>query len=48
MSLAQLGDLDAFNQLVIRHERAVYGTCLRMLRDPHLAEDATQDAFIRA
>jgi RNA polymerase sigma-70 factor, ECF subfamily len=45
---AQGGDLDAFNQLVVRHERAVYGVCYRMLRDASLAEDATQDAFIRA
>lgn len=45
---AQKGDLDAFNQLVTRHERAVYNVCYRMLRDASLAEDATQDAFIRA
>ncbi len=45
---AQQGDLTAFNALVERHQRAVYSTCLRMLRDPHLAEDATQDAFVRA
>lgn len=48
VSLAQNGDLDAFNQIVERHQRAVYATCLRMLRDPQLAEDATQDAFVRA
>lgn len=46
--MAQKGDLAAFNLIVERHQRAVYSTCLRMLRDPHLAEDATQDAFIRA
>lgn len=45
---AQQGDLNAFNDLVTRHERAVYSVCLRMLRDAELAEDATQDAFIRA
>lgn len=45
---AQQGDLEAFNRLVTRHERAVYSVCLRMLRDASLAEDATQDAFIRA
>jgi RNA polymerase sigma-70 factor (ECF subfamily) len=48
VTAAQQGDLDAFNQLVTRHERSVYNVCLRMLRDPSLAEDATQDAFIRA
>lgn len=46
--MAQQGDMAAFNQIVERHQRAVYSTCLRMLRDPHLAEDATQDAFVRA
>ncbi len=46
--LAQQGDMNAFNAIVERHQRAVYSTCLRMLRDPHLAEDATQDAFVRA
>jgi len=45
---AQAGDLDAFNELVARHERVVYSVCLRLLRDPAQAEDATQDAFIRA
>ena len=48
VQLAQKGDMVAFNQIVERHQRAVYSTCLRMLRDPHLAEDATQDAFVRA
>jgi RNA polymerase sigma-70 factor (ECF subfamily) len=46
--LAQQGDMTAFNAIVERHQRAVYSTCLRMLRDPHLAEDATQDSFVRA
>lgn len=45
---ARAGDLDAFNGLVARHERAVYGVCLRYLRSPEAAEDAAQDTFIRA
>lgn len=45
---AQAGDLDAFNLLVQRHERPVFNVALRLLRDVGLAEDATQDAFIRA
>lgn len=45
---AQAGDLDAFNDLVTRHERAVYSVCLRLLREPAAAEDAAQDTFIRA
>lgn len=46
--LAQQGDLDAFNELVARHERTMFNTALRLLRDVAAAEDATQDAFIRA
>ena len=45
---AQQGDLPAFNALVIRHERAVYGVCYRLLRDVPAAEDATQDTFVKA
>jgi RNA polymerase sigma-70 factor (ECF subfamily) len=45
---AQVGDLTAFNSLVERHQRAVFNVCLRLLRDPGLAEDAAQDTFIRA
>ena len=45
---AQTGDLEAFNALVVRHERAVYNLALRLLRDAPQAEDATQDTFIRA
>lgn len=48
IAAAQRGDLDAFNQLVTRHERAVYSVCMRLLRDTAAAEDATQDTFIRA
>ena len=45
---ARAGDLDAFNLLVLRHERAVFNVCLRILHDAPTAEDATQDTFIRA
>ncbi len=45
---AQAGDLDAFNLLVLRYERAVFNTCLRLLRDVQGAEDVTQDTFVRA
>jgi RNA polymerase sigma-70 factor (ECF subfamily) len=33
---------------VSRHQRAVYNLVARMLRDPALAEDIAQEAFIRA
>jgi RNA polymerase sigma-70 factor (ECF subfamily) len=45
---AQNGDLSAFNEIVRRHERAVFGVCKRLLGDVANAEDATQDTFIRA
>lgn len=45
---AQAGEGDAFNLLVLRHERAVFGLCLRLLRDVPAAEAATQAAFGRA
>lgn len=45
---AQQNDLHSFNTIVTRHQRAVYNLCLRMLRDTALAEDATQDTFIKA
>lgn len=45
---ARSGDLTAFNTLVLRFQDGVYGLTLRMLGDPDSAEDATQDAFIRA
>jgi RNA polymerase sigma-70 factor, ECF subfamily len=45
---AQRGDLDAFNILVERYQRRVYGLCFRMLGDVASAEDATQDAVFSA
>ena len=48
VALARQGDADAFDQLVARHEAAVYRAALAALRVPEDAEEATQDAFIRA
>jgi RNA polymerase sigma-70 factor (ECF subfamily) len=42
------GDRDAFGLLVGRHERRVYGLCLRILGNREDAEDAAQEAFIAA
>lgn len=45
---AQQGDLAAFETLVSRHEQRVYAVALRMLRNPHDAEDVTQQTFMDA
>jgi len=42
------GDRRAFGQLVSRHERRVYGICLRMLGNREDAQDAAQEAFLSA
>ena len=40
------GSQDAFAELTGRYLGLVYGTCLRELQDPTLAEDATQAVFL--
>jgi RNA polymerase sigma-70 factor (ECF subfamily) len=42
------GDRGAFAALVARHERAVWATAWRVLRDDHAAADAGQEAFLQA
>ena len=45
---AKTGDKDAFSNLVEKYHRPVYSVCYRMLGTPTAAEDAAQEAFIRA
>lgn len=45
---AKAGDLAAFEELVNRHERRIYTLALRIVQNPHDAEDVTQQAFISA
>lgn len=45
---AARGDKKAFGQLVDLHKRAVFGLCVRLLRDPEESRDAAQETFVRA
>jgi RNA polymerase sigma-70 factor (ECF subfamily) len=45
---ARAGDTRAFERLYREHAGRVYGLCLRMTREPQLAEDCTQETFINA
>jgi RNA polymerase sigma-70 factor (ECF subfamily) len=45
---ARQGDPEAFDQLVVRHQSAVYRAALAALGAPEDAEEAAQDAFVRA
>ena len=45
---AQNGDAEAFALLVGEHQQFVYNLAWRALGNPHEAEDAAQDAFVRA
>lgn len=48
IATARDGDVDAFHELVERHQSAVFNIVLRTVKDPGIAEDVTQDAFLRA
>ena len=45
---ARHGDLSAFEEIVRRHRRRVYGVALRIVRCHETAEDVAQEAFVRA
>jgi len=48
LSQAAAGDQTAFAMLVEPHQRAMFRHCYRMLGSGADAEDATQDALVRA
>jgi RNA polymerase sigma-70 factor, ECF subfamily len=48
VAAARRGDAAAFEELVRGCQADVWRLCLHLLRDPGLADDATQDAFVRA
>lgn len=41
------GDMHAFEELYLRHNRRVYSLCLRMTRNGTDAEDLAQEVFIQ-
>lgn len=45
---AAAGDLEAFNQLVLRHQNLAYSHAFAMLGNRAQAEDATQESFVKA
>ena len=47
MQRLSLRDRHAFEEIYDRYGDLVYSTAFRVLRDPHLAEDISQEVFVR-
>ncbi|WP_420628696.1 RNA polymerase sigma factor [Candidatus Leptofilum sp.] len=45
---AKKGDVQAYNGLVLHYQQIVYNVAYRIMGEPQSAEDAAQEAFIRA
>jgi RNA polymerase sigma-70 factor (ECF subfamily) len=45
---APVGDLRAFEQLILRHQRRVVANCRYITRDPNNAEDLAQEVLVKA
>ncbi len=45
---SQQGYLDAFNQLILQYQDAIYRYAASLANDPDLAADITQESFIKA
>jgi RNA polymerase sigma-70 factor, ECF subfamily len=42
------GDLSGFEELVRKYQDRIYNICRYMIQDPHDAQDAAQDVFLKA
>ncbi|MDA8085933.1 MAG: sigma-70 family RNA polymerase sigma factor, partial [Nitrospiraceae bacterium] len=42
------GDISAFEEIVLRYQDRIYNVCRGILADPHDAEDAAQEVFLKA
>jgi RNA polymerase sigma-70 factor (ECF subfamily) len=47
MQAVASGDLNAFSDLVVAHQRSAWNVAFRYLNDPAEAEDVVQDAFLK-
>ncbi|HZT05538.1 MAG TPA: sigma-70 family RNA polymerase sigma factor [Chloroflexota bacterium] len=47
VALVSDGDSDALDQIYRRHARPVYSLVLHIVRDPTMAEDVTQEVFLK-
>ncbi len=45
---AKTGDLTAFSELVVRHQKAMLRLAFRVVNDLELAQDITQESFLKA
>jgi len=48
IKMAKQGDLNAFNELVLKYQDQVFNLARRILDNPDMAEDIAQDTFIQA
>ena len=48
VSRTRSGDLDAFDELVRRHQQRIYRTLVAIVRNPEEAEDGLQNVFLSA
>src|SRR5262245_40447508 len=48
VALSRTGDVDSFNQLIVRWERPIYALAYRVLGREEDARDICQDTFLRA